>query len=296
MSRLKQSYLTILQHVFSAGVRHVPGEELHQHAGKKQLADAHTVCTSSSRCWVFRIPGYFKLCQMLNWHSPGFQSRKVKMASPPHIFTSSTAENMILFWVVFQCHPSWSSNLRLLHPTQCIPLIITTLCFQSLKETTAHYLKTPLCGKISRLSCAVGRDGDAPDSIATVGSSRKSVISPLWRGRRNLVLSIRSKGEAEGWLNNPVHWLKKSPLTGAVEDSPRSDRIVHLSLGELFNIISPAAGLCSFPSACLPSSLPPSTPPPPRHPNASVLYWLHLYNQITCKSLACTGCSLSQSL
>lgn len=142
---------------FSAGVLHVLEEELQQHSGNNQLAGAHTACASSSRCSIVRIPAYFKLCQMLNWNSSGFQSRKVKMASLLHIFSYSTAENMAL---VLGCF---------LMPSFLIqqPLAPTS----SLKYPVSH--KCPLLSVLERDDCTSSENPSLWEDFKAILCSRK---------------------------------------------------------------------------------------------------------------------------
>lgn len=86
----------------------------------------------------------------------------------------------------------------------------------------------------------------AQQQLAAAGHQSLVLCEEEERGGSILVLCIRFNREVEGRPNNPVHWLRKSLLTGTVEDSPRSNGIVHLSLRELSKTISPAVVLCSF--------------------------------------------------
>lgn len=184
--------------------------------------------------------GALKLHQMLNWHSAAFQNREVKMAPLLHVFAYSTAENMALIWGYFLI-PFFL--IHLLPPAQGIPLTITTLCFQSFKEMITHHLKNSLCGRVSKLSCALGGDEDVPVCSAIVGRCRKPASCPLKRGRGKrqypgytfcCVLGLKPR-----WRVDKISMYmdsERTPLTGTVEGNSKSDGIVHLCPPQLLKL------------------------------------------------------------
>lgn len=134
--------------------------------------------------------------------------------------------------------------IHLLPPAQGIPLTITTLCFQSSKEMITHHLKNPLRGRISRLSCALGGDGDEPVCSATVGRCRKPASCPLKTERKRrqypghtfwCVLGLKQRWRA-GKMSVRMD-SGRTPFTGTVEGNSKSDGIVYLCPPQLLKLV-----------------------------------------------------------
>lgn len=157
-----------------------------------------------------------------------------------------------------------------------------------------HHLKSPLCGRISRLSCALGGDGDEPVSSATVSSCRKPASSHLKRGRKKGNIQATSYCYVLGliwrWRADKISLSTGSGrvlFTGAVEGNPMSDSIVHLCPAVLFQ--SPSSTVLLFPHS-LPAQLTSAIPTPTTQSCARSLTASLKSNSVNCKPLACTVC------
>lgn len=151
------------------------------------LCNNQPVCSPSPWRCTFWAPKYFKLWQMLNWYSAGFQSREVKTSPLLHVQDSrQCGPDFGLFSNTILPDPATSSSylqLKVSHQ----PLPLSTFSF--LKRWSHITRKNPHCGRVSRLSCALAGGGDELASSARAGSCRTPASSPLEKREKKRAVS-----------------------------------------------------------------------------------------------------------